>query len=313
MNTNKIIFTAILAIGVYATIVLLSDTHLLYQKFATMHIYSILIALGLFSTGYFIRSFRWISMLRFMKINIPIGRNMMIYYTGYAFSLTPGKVGEAMRSKYLKDDFGVALEKSVPTIFTERYYDVMGVVVIALLTFGLSKSQSFFIFVSMGLLVLVYFAVKKKIIIRLLSPLKSSARLCKISSKIVMVSENLDSLLKPKIFLVCFVLTIVSWVIESTGAYFVFNAFDIQTTIPSAIFDYVLSALVGASSFLPGGIGGTEGSLIGLLLSEGHNYNQALGPVLMIRIFALWYVILIGLFFTFVYKLKYTKAETRVK
>jgi len=53
--------------------------------------------------------------------------------------------------------------------------------------------------------------------------------------------------------------------------------------------------------------------LIGLLLSEGHNYNQALGPVLMIRIFALWYVILIGLFFTFVYKLKYTKAETRVK
>lgn len=248
-------------------------------------------------------------MLRFMKIKIPVSRNILIYYTGYAFSLTPGKIGEAIRSKYLKDDFGISIMKTVPTVFSERYYDVIGVVSIAFFSYGISKTQSITIFFSIALLALVYIIVRKKVINKIIMPLNKFRSLSKMNQKIIEISENLEILLQPKIFLKCSALTIVSWFVESLGAYFIFVSFNVKISTLNAIFDYVISSLIGAGSFLPGGIGGTEGSLLGLLLLQGHSYNDSLGPVLMIRVLSLWYVIAIGLFFTFVYKLKYNSKK----
>jgi len=61
--------------------------------------------------------------------------------------------------------------------------------------------------------------------------------------------------------------------------------------------------LIGAATFLLEGVGVTESSLLGLLLLEGYEYNQSLNAVLVIRFFALWYVIFIGVVFTLLYKI----------
>ncbi len=305
MNYNKIVLIGIFAIVVYAIIISFSDTKLLSSQFFHIRYDFALFALGLFSAGYFIRSFRWIAMLRFMNIEIPIHRNILIYYTGYAFSLTPGKFGEAVRSKYLKDDFKIPVMKTVPTVFSERYYDVIGVVSVALFSYGISRTQSVSIFLSILLLILVYVGVKKKFIHKIFIALEKFKRLSKLGKKMVEISENVEMLLRPKIFLKCSILTITSWVVEALGAYFVFLSFGVQISVASAVFDYVVSSLIGAGSFLPGGIGGTEGSLLGLLILQGHTYDDVLSSVLLIRVLALWYVIAIGIFFTSIYKLKY--------
>ena len=57
---------------------------------------------------------------------------------------------------------------------------------------------------------------------------------------------------------------------------------------------YVTSILLGAISFIPAGIGITEGTLAGLLTLEGIGVSTALILSVMIRILTLWYSVGVG-------------------
>jgi len=282
--------------------VIISDVEVLYTKFTNVKLEYLIVALCFFSTGYVLRAFRWIEMLRYLGIKIPLSKNIVIYFTGYAFSLTPGKIGEGIRSKYLKDSFNISLEKTFPTVFSERYYDVIGVIFIIFVTQGLTTNHNILIYLSIIFLVLLYFIAKKKNAEKILIPLTKYAKFNKISKKLLESVDSLEILLKPKIFLISTVFTLVSWTFEAIGAYFVFQSFEIDLGVLSASFLYVLTSFIGAASFLPGGVGGTEGSLLGLLLLKGFSYDDILAPVIMIRFFALWYVIMIGIVFTLIYR-----------
>ncbi len=301
MNFNHIILVSIFVVIVYAIIVLYSDTTILYERFSHAKLEYVLIGIALFSLGAFIRSFRWVLMLRSMKIKIPLKENIIIYFTGYAFALTPGKLGEGIRSKYLKDDYQIPIEKSFPTVFSERYYDVIGVISIIFITTGFIE-QNVIVYLSIGLVLFFYFAAKKKNAIKILSPFRKIKRLSNITQKLLIAVDTLEVLLQPKIFLKSLIITIISWACEALAVYFVFRSFGIDLGVANAFTLHTITSFIGAASFLPGGVGGTEGSLLGLLLLDGFSYNQVLGPVLATRFLALWYMIIIGIVFTFIYK-----------
>ena len=79
------------------------------------------------------------------------------------------------------------------------------------------------------------------------------------------------------------------WIIESVVVYFVLLAFDVDilefTTI---IATYTSSIILGVASFLPMGIGVTEGSLAGFFALKGVDISLALTIVIFIRIFTRW-------------------------
>ena len=301
LNFNHILLVSIFVVMVYVIIIFYSDTSILYKSFSSANLEQILIGIGLFSLGALIRSFRWILMLRYMKIKIPLKENIMIYFTGYTFALTPGKLGEGMRSKYLKDHYNIPIEKSLPTVFSERYYDVIGVISIIFITTGF-VDQNVIVYLSLGLLVFFYFAARKKNATKILSTIKKIKRLTNLTQKTLTVVETLEVLLKPKIFLKSSIITVISWGFEALGLYFVFRSFDIDLGVANACSLYVITSFIGAVSLLPGGVGSSEGSLLGLLLLDGFSYTQVLGPVLITRFLALWYMIIIGIVFTFIYR-----------
>ena len=57
---------------------------------------------------------------------------------------------------------------------------------------------------------------------------------------------------------------------------------------------YTTSILLGAISFIPGGIGVTEGSISGLFTLNGIDISTALILSVMIRVFTLWYSVGVG-------------------
>ena len=144
------------AIAVYTIFILLSDTDILYLNFKNMNNQFIIVALLLFSLGFFLRSIRWVIMLKYTKITVPTKKAIFIYFTGYAFLITPGRFGEAIRSQYLKNIYTIPLSKTVSTVFAERYYDVVATIILALLVYGISESQSHFIFFSIVFLIIFY-------------------------------------------------------------------------------------------------------------------------------------------------------------
>jgi glycosyltransferase 2 family protein len=48
-------------------------------------------------------------------------------------------------------------------------------------------------------------------------------------------------------------------------------------------------------SFLPGGLGGAEVTMVGLLLLNGMNEAQAVACTLFVRLATLWFAVILGL------------------
>ena len=57
---------------------------------------------------------------------------------------------------------------------------------------------------------------------------------------------------------------------------------------------YASSLFLGALSFLPGGLGITEGSFTGLLNLQGISLSMAIVIVIIVRLFTLWFNVVIG-------------------
>jgi uncharacterized protein (TIRG00374 family) len=67
-------------------------------------------------------------------------------------------------------------------------------------------------------------------------------------------------------------------------------------SLSTALFIYAFSILVGALSFLPGGLGGTEASMVTLLILNHVAQPQAVAATVLIRLATLWFAVALGVF-----------------
>jgi uncharacterized protein (TIRG00374 family) len=101
--------------------------------------------------------------------------------------------------------------------------------------------------------------------------------------------------IKPKIFIISSLLSAIYWILESVAVYFVFKSFGIDfLELYNVVLAYTSSIILGVASFLPGGIGVSEGTLISLLSIQGLSLSTAITLTLFIRFFTLWYAVFVG-------------------
>jgi len=67
-----------------------------------------------------------------------------------------------------------------------------------------------------------------------------------------------------------------------------------ETSLATALFIYTFSILVGGLSFLPGGLGSAEATMIGLLLMHGAGHPQAVAVTIFTRLVTLWFAVALG-------------------
>ena len=88
--------------------------------------------------------------------------------------------------------------------------------------------------------------------------------------------------------------------------YFVFLAFGVVTPIGLGLVAFALGRLFGLISFIPGGVGPFEGSMVLIFNSLGYPLELALSVMLVYRLFSFWIYFPLGLFF-------YKKIEVEAK
>ena len=94
---------------------------------------------------------------------------------------------------------------------------------------------------------------------------------------------------------ICILLGVTYWFIISAAAYYTLIAFDINVLdYLTVLAIYTTSILLGAISFVPAGIGVTEGSIAGLFTLNGIDISTALILSVMIRILTLWFSVCVG-------------------
>lgn len=111
-----------------------------------------LLALALAS--YLLRFCRWQYLLVAQGQSVAIWRSLEIYLSAFALTLTPGKLGELVRSVYLLP-LGVPLARSIAAFFAERLLDVLSVALLASLAVLLFPAYQYLL----GLLLLGFLAL----------------------------------------------------------------------------------------------------------------------------------------------------------
>ena len=80
-------------------------------------------------SGWFLDLFRWLILVKNLGIDVPLRSNFTIFFSNMALAMTPGRVGDLVKSQMLKNRHGISRTKTAPLVFLERYYDLIGAVI----------------------------------------------------------------------------------------------------------------------------------------------------------------------------------------
>ncbi|MEJ7600165.1 MAG: flippase-like domain-containing protein, partial [Kofleriaceae bacterium] len=112
------------------------------------------------------------------------------------------------------------------------------------------------------------------------------------------VYTGLASLCRPKLLVAATAIAIPAWGLECIGFAIIVGAFPgAHVDWGMATFIYAATTIAGALSFLPGGLGVTEGGMTILLVrgSAALDHATALDATLLTRLATLWFAVALGL------------------
>ena len=293
---NKIIIIVIAVIGLYAIFLIASDINTIADKISSFKIEFLPIIIILVTCSWFVLFARWHLLLVNSKIFIPKKNSFVIYLSGIALTIIPGKVGELVKSQLLKTKFGIPRSKTVPIVILEQFYTLVGLIVISFFGIWYFELGTYVIGFFTAVLVFSFILISSK---RIFNKLMVILEKRKITSKFVEpLSLSYDTIRKsirgPIVFYAT-ALTSIFWLLEAVTVYFVLLSFGVDgieflMVIPT----YATSIMLGLLSFLPKGLGVVEGSLVSFFSLQGIEVSLSLTLVIIIRIFTRWYGVAVG-------------------
>ena len=293
---NKIIIIVILVAGFYATFLIASDLSSISEKISSFKIEFLPVIISLVVLGWFVLFARWHLLLKNSKICIPTKDSLLIFFSGFALSIIPGKLGEYIKSQLLKTKFEIPRSKTVPIVMLEQLYTVIGLVFLSFFGIWYFELGMYVIGFFTALLVFVLILISNR---KIFNKVISLFGKWKFTSKFVEpLSESYDTIKKSTRGPITFyasALTAVFWFIEAVVVYFVLLSFGIDDIeFLKVIPTYTTSLMLGFLSFLPMGLGVVESSLASFFSLQGISVSLSLTIVVIIRLFTRWCAVVVG-------------------
>ncbi len=255
-----------------------------------------LLALSLFN--YLLRFLRWACYLALLDSPVPWRINLAVYFSGFALTTSPGKLGEMLRSVLLKP-YGVPASASIAAFFAERVSDLLAILVLAaigLLAYaparpvvGLALAGVF------GALLLVQWTGLITAIDRWATG--KSQKWAKFVVKLCEIILHFRRCFSLSAMSMGLAIGVVAWFSEGFGFWWLLGALGHPLPLTTAVFIYAFAMLVGGLSFLPGGLGSSEAVMIGLLVLNGFPDVAAVTATLICRLATLWFAVGLGAIF----------------
>jgi uncharacterized protein (TIRG00374 family) len=257
----------------------------------------LLILLSLSLVNYLCRLARWQLMSRRLGLEIRLPETLLYFFSGFALTTTPGKLGEAIRLWLINRRHGYAYARLTPLAIGDRLGDVVAVVITTAI--GLSSVTAHareFATIALVVLFSCLFLARPKPLIALVTAayrrIGRAPRLFAGARRAVRLSSALVS---GRSSLPVIALSVAGWLAECLAFYLLLKAMGPGLAIDQAIFAFSFSMLVGGVSMLPGGLGGTEITMVALLSTAGIEIHQAIAATAIIRVTTLWFAVGLGL------------------
>ena len=80
-----------------------------------------------FSLSIFVKSLRQYFFLKQISIKISFKENIIIYLAGLSMIISPGGMGEIIKSHFLRENHNISISKTSPIVLIERYHDALAI------------------------------------------------------------------------------------------------------------------------------------------------------------------------------------------
>ncbi len=301
----------VLAFGLLALLVANSNPLAVMNTLQTANIAVIFGALAVTTTVVALKIARWRLLLESIGIKLGYGDIVRPYMASLFISnITPGRVGEPVRSYYLKKDLGHPISQTLPTVLLERILDistlaafyVLGLFVLyAALNKILVAGISFVI-----LLILSVIAVAgNKRLLRLI--FSKTYQLFKFIPRIKRLEKRVEKLpdtfhrgfvlaSKSRVMPVLVLITFLSWLMEFMTVKLSFLSIGIDIDFATVAAVASVATIIGLLTFLPGNIGSFEATAAFFLAQAvpGMDLATATSGILIYRFSSLWFALLLA-------------------
>jgi len=260
-----------------------------------------LLLLGMALASFCFRFLRWHLAARSLGIHVPIGRHMLFFLAGFSMTLTPGRVGEVLRLYLLRKSGGHRYEKTAPLLFIDRLSDVVAIAMIgagAALAIGRYEMLSAVVLAGAVAANLVFFKPGWFILIvnAGYATLRRSPRLF---ARLRVALREMGRLSDHRIYGAVLGLSLASWLTEGYAFHLLLARLaegSPAASLPEAagVLVFSLATLAGVITMLPGGLGGAELSMLGMLIALGVPNAAAVAATAVIRVVTLWFAVVVG-------------------
>lgn len=255
-------------------------------------------AVALCLLNYLLRGLRWRHWMALHQR--PLGRleALRLYLAGYAFTPTPGNVGEAVRGLWLAHQ-PLSTAQSLAIFGAERLADLLGLVLMAVpalvwfwwqspwgpAALGWQANAALWLGLAAALLAtLAVWALAHAG--RWLGRTASTARWAWLHAAWLCWADQPWRWLS---------LTLLAWAAQGLAVALLCQSAGLDIAAWLAAGLYALAMVGGALSALPAGLGGTEALLVGLLVGQGASAGAAVALTVLVRLLTLWLAVAIGL------------------
>lgn len=255
----------------------------------------LLLALSL--VNYLFRGARWHAFARTLGLPTGLSQDVRHFLGGFAMTVTPGRVGELIRMRWLKRETGWNVERTAPLVLVDRASDLaaMGLILALSLTLSTAGITGALPVVFLTLIA-AYIATRPQLLAFFVTvAYRTTGRWPRAFGRIRQSARSLKQFSRPGILSLSMVLGVTGWLAEGYAFYLLLGWMGAEIPFWNAVAIFVFSTLAGGLTGAPGGVGGAEAAMIALLKLQGIPLEVSVPATAVIRLTTLWFAILVGL------------------
>lgn len=311
---KKLLWPLVIGVLAYAALLLYGDVGAVIAGLATISARTVLLCLTLSLASFAVRFLRWQFYLWRINISVPLTASLLIFLIGFGMTITPGKVGEVLKSLLLKESADIPVARSMPVVLAERVTDLAALLGIGLVGYLWTRQAALALGLTLGIVLSFFLVGRSRRLGELLVKLAGRLPVIKrYRTKLAATHAALYELWHPFTYLTGMVLALVVWLLQAVIVVVVAQALgDAPVSVLEAGVAYAAPLLAGSLALLPGGLGVTEASMTGVLRSlSGMSPGGAATLTILVRVTTFWFAIALGFAALARWRLRREQASTR--
>jgi uncharacterized membrane protein YbhN (UPF0104 family) len=247
-------------------------------------------------TSYLARYWRWRWLLHRRGHHVPLVQGLAGYLAGFALTATPGKAGELLRIRYFAQ-VGVPANRTLAVFVFERASDLLVILVFSLLAAQVFPALGVLAAVVLGFVILLFGAAAWPALLDQIAGLGRMLPgrwLRRSAAFVVDAARELGTCLDGPAFGRSLFTGVIAWGLTSSVFVGLCTSMGLDINPAIAFGIYPLAMLVGALSFVPGGVGTTELAIVLMLSRLGVATADAVTVAVGVRLITLWFAVAVG-------------------